>query len=137
MDGAEFNHDFWHQIKDYYERGIYCDMELVPGNSKTGVKCHQLVLASVSRAVRSALKVMLKSNDSDPAYVMLPEFSYEALKVFLDGVYGQLVKEESDGDNFIPEFELNQSLDLRILPGNKNWTKEEILDDPIEVRLKT
>ena len=126
------NHDFWFEIKDYYERGIYCDMELIPGDYKTGLKCHQVVLASVSRAIRSALKMMSSSNDSDTACVMLPEFSYEVLRSFLDGVYGQLVKEDS-GESFLTDLDLNKNLELRILPGTSSWAKEEVIDDSEEV----
>ena len=108
-------------------------MELLPSDSKTGLKCHQIILASVSKAIRSALKSALKSNNGDhPIFVTLPEFGYEAIKAFLDGVYDQLVHVEDYEDGFQVDPELEKSLELRILPGTKPWANEDITDLTIE-----
>ena len=119
--------DFWTQIREYYQLGLYCDMELLPGGSKTGLKCHQLVLGSVSKVIQSALKSAMRSNDSDPIYITLPEFSYETVQLFLNSVYNQLVTENC-GEDFEADVELGKSLELRILPGAKAWAREDILD---------
>lgn len=119
--------DFWIEIKTYYDQGLYTDMELLAGDSRVGLRCHQLVMASVSKAIRTSLKSSLAtSNDaSDPVYVLLPEFTYAELSAFTDAIYHSLAKIEVD-NYFDVTGDLSVSLDLRILPGMRAWDKQEL-----------
>ena len=137
--GSSGGSDFWFQLRDYYERGLYCDLELLAGDSgkTTGpLKCHQLILASVSKSIRSALRSAHKSSTSDdPVFVSLPEFSHETLRHFLNAVYEQLVK-EADPATFVVDPELEKSLELRVLPGARAWVREDVLDGVIEHQVR-
>ena len=89
--------DFWSQIRDYYRQGTFCDLELLPGDSSVGLRCHRLVLASLSSVLRSALRATSAPSDDAQALtsVLIPDFSHQELKLVLDSIYESLVDQAS------------------------------------------
>ncbi len=118
---------------DFYRQGQFCDLTLVPGKKGGGgeeskvLRCHRLVLASVSPAVRRILSCVQDDGDSSTV-LLLPDFDLGALSLFLDQLYsllsGGIAKEE---DVLVPE-DLATELELD-LKGSRSTAEEELVDE--------
>ena len=123
--------DFWSEIRDFYLNGTFCDLELFPGDVSSGVKCHQIVLSSVSSVLRMTLRSTVTSNDViSRTAVMIPDFSFQEVKELVGSVYDTLCDDSTDSSDSQGRFwnvnqKLTETLGLlevpKILPCSENW----------------
>lgn len=99
--------DFWSGIRCFYQEGTFCDLEMVPKDSKVSLKCHQLVMASVSTVLRSTLTTTSHDVLNDSVItVMMPDVSFDELQQMIDSIYDFLA-----GSSVIPSLtEINPVL---------------------------
>lgn len=79
---------FFSSIKSFYDQGAFTDLEIFGhGHNKDfkdGIRCHKLVLGSLSGLFRVVLR-----EETDQIY--FPDISHEDLKRFIDTVYEKLI----------------------------------------------
>ena len=74
-----------------YESSRFCDLVLITMNNKM-IYCHKIVLCSLSQDLREILAAY--DEDSDPANVHLPEFTFQEVKTLVDMIYASIGKRE-------------------------------------------
>ena len=97
----EDHEDFWTNVRDFYRCGLFCDLELCAAGEKSsnGIKCHQLVLASISRVLNTSLRWHFRISHEGPGFctiIVLPDVSGNDLKQLVDNVYDRLAGQEAD-----------------------------------------
>lgn len=92
--------EYWNLVRDFYQSGTFCDLELL---TEDGVlKCHQLVLASVSAVLGKCLRRHFRAfpsgsdDNRGSTTVILQDVSSIELRVIVDCIYDRLAG--SDGD---------------------------------------
>ena len=82
--GANSEH-FWTSVNEFYENGQFVDVILSCKNGR--VKCHGLVLGSLSPMLRAAI-LSDSASSSEPANVVLDGFVVGDVLRAVDAVYG-------------------------------------------------
>ena len=87
-------------------------------------------------SLRSTLAVSPLSSGDPWVTVLLPGISHEELRRFLDSLYDLMAggQDNENNDYFDVGAELGEGLDLRILPGMRDWEKEELDEMKQQVR---
>ena len=117
----------------FYVQSLFCDLKLIAGTMDMGfncVNCHALVLASAMPSLSHILKLASEtSSDTDHyARIYLPDFHYQDLKNFIDGIYTGL---SSKGSHYVhlPNA-LAQALGLASQTLGSALTKDEAIAVP-------
>lgn len=83
--------DFWEEVRDFYNHGLFCDLRLVTSDSPEGLRCHQLVMASVSTLLHDILRTHYRHNDENSDLIVnLPDIGKDDLEPILGTVYAKL-----------------------------------------------
>lgn len=82
--------DYWANIQNFYHQGLYCDLELYAAGSNVGLKCHKLILASVSKNLNPCLRLHSRFAEETNMAVVVPETSEFELRALLDCIYDKL-----------------------------------------------
>ena len=84
------NEYFWSNIESFYEKNLFCDIELIcfKGREKKSILCHKLVLASISSFFR---KILSGTENSDKSCVIyFTDHEYQNIKSIIDNIYKAL-----------------------------------------------
>lgn len=76
-------------IEESYQNELFTDLDIVAGDGGNGVKCHALVLASLFPLIKESLRGR-EDMEVDSHVVILPDFSTDEVKGFVDGVYKRI-----------------------------------------------
>ena len=99
---------FWQEIRSFYETRLFCDLELKC--DEDGLKCHQIVMASISGLVRRAL--LSNPVPVDPVVITIPHFPLSSLRALVNSVYRALVNIPLSADSL--DESLLDALDIHL-----------------------
>ena len=84
------NENFWSNIQSFYQKSLFCDVELIcyKENEKRSILCHKLILSSISSFFR---KILLSTKNSDaPCVIYFNDYEYQNMKCIIDNIYKAL-----------------------------------------------
>ena len=85
------NEYLWSNIRSFYQKGLFCDVELIcynNQNEKKSILCHRLVLASASSFFK---KILSGTENSDkPCLIYFTDYKYQNIKCIIDNIYKAL-----------------------------------------------
>ena len=84
------NENFWSNIQSFYQKSLFCDVELIcyKENEKRSILCHKLVLSSISSFFRKILTAM--ENSDGPCVIYFNDYKYQNIRCIIDNIYKAL-----------------------------------------------
>ena len=78
--------EFWQDVLEQYKGKLNCDLQIKGDEDEPVIRCHKLVMASVSRSIYKSLLTM-PITPEDEGFIHLPDVTSATIKRLVDWVY--------------------------------------------------